>query len=571
MSTNTTAFDGRERRDGWQHGWLGWLLGALFLVTVTAACGGGDDGDEDAGDDASVDTTETTVARDPEPGGELVFALTGETDSWNPAAGTWSPSAFNVARAIYDPITVIDLEGVAQPYLVDSIESNDTLTEWIIKLRDDDITFHNGDPFDAEVLATHLKTMQLAPLTSFAFDPVDAVAVLEPDHESCGAANGCVIVFTNEPWGTFPAMLSGQAGYLVHPGMHEGTVEDPTGTGPFVFEEWAVDDHLTVVRNDSYWRPGMPYLDKVTFTPMSDSASRESSLKAGDIDLYHSNDAARLLEVGHDGSGVDEGFQVVFDSSSGDEMHIILDTQSGPTADPEVRRALALATDRAGLNDGLYDGFFELADGPYREDEFWWGESGWPEPDPDQAAAIVEEWEAENGDLVLDYAVVLGTEPLSLAQAVQEQWEAVGIGVDIQQLDQSAFAQVMLLGESDAMQIAYYNRSDPDEMFHFWDPDRIGEPGELSLNFPRYTSDVQGEALHAARATDDPDERKAQYTQVWADWAENFPYLWLYHVEWMLVGDDDIENLGTFTFPNGEPAAPMDWGAVFLTDVWIDA
>lgn len=547
----------------------GIALGVLALAGLAAGCGG-----DDGGDDDGENSTETTAAPDevkePEPGGELVFGLTGETDSWNPASGRWSPSAFNVARALYDPITAIDLEGIAQPYLVESIVSNDELTEWIITLREG-IEFHNGDPLTAEDVATHIKTMQLSALTSFAFNPVDAVAVLQPDHESCGAPAGCVAVFTNQPWGTFPAILSGQSGYVVHPGMHDGTFTDPVGTGPFVFDEWVVDDHLTVVRNASYWREGMPYLDKVTYRPLVDPSSRQTALQAGDIDLFHTNDAQQLIEIGHDGEGVDDGYSVTFDVSSGDEMHAALNTQSGPTADLEVRRALALATDRDALNEGLYDGFFEVADGPYGQEEYWWSDAGWPEPDPDEARAIVEEWEAENGDLVIDYKVVAGTEGLELAQAIQQQWEAVGIEMEIQQMDQTTFANALLLGDFDAIQSQYYNRSDPDEMFHFWDPEQIGEPEKLSLNFPRYTSEIQERTLHAARETDDPAERKAQYAELWADWGENLPYLWMYHAEWIIIAKDDIQNLDTFTYPDGEPAAPMDWGAVFLTDVWIDS
>jgi hypothetical protein len=31
-----------------------------------------------------------------------------------------------------------------------------------------------------------------------------------------------------------------------------------------------------------------------------------------------------------------------------------------------------------------------------------------------------------------------------------------------------------------------------------------------------------------------------------------------------------VRGLDTFTFPDGSPAAPMDAGAVFFTDVWLE-
>ncbi len=240
-------------------------LVALFAVwvVVASACGSGDD---DGGDEATGTTT-TTSPGEPQQGGKLVFAVTAETDGWNPSASRWGPSAFSVARAVYDPLTVIDLEGVAQPYLVESITPNDTLTEWTITIREG-VTFHNGDPLTTEVLATFLKTMQLSVLAGFAFDPIDAVAVLNDTQ---------VVVITNEPWATFPAMLSGQPGYMVHPDVLTGKVTDPLGTGPFVFKEWTPDDHLSVVANPDYWRPGLPYLDEVEFKPTPDAATRRAA------------------------------------------------------------------------------------------------------------------------------------------------------------------------------------------------------------------------------------------------------------------------------------------------------
>ncbi len=259
----------------------------------------------------------------------------------------------------------------------------------------------------------------------------------------------------------------------------------------------------------------------------------------------------------------------MFDGSAGDEAHLGLNTQTGPTADLDVRRALALATDRQALVDGLYEGFFEIADGPFDPESFWWSDAGWPEPDPDAAAALVEAWEEENGPLKIRLMVIASPENLELGQAIQQQWDGAGIEADVEAIPEAVFSEAMLLGNFDAFAIQYYNRSDPDEHFHFWDPNRIGAPGELSLNFPRYTDEVIDEALHAARQTSDPEERKALYAEVWQDWAENLPYLWLYHGQWMLLARDGIEGLGTFTFPDGSPAEPMDWGAVFLTDVWV--
>lgn len=571
----------RQAPGGIRRRWLAPVLTAVALVLVVSACGSGGD-DTAGGEGDGADTGATTSSVPPEPGGKLVFGITGETDGWNPTASRWGPSAYNVGRAIYDPLAVIDEEGVARPYLLEAMEPNEDFTEWTLTLRED-VTFHNGDPLTPEIVAEHLKRIQEAPLSSSAFEPIDAVGVVreaadiqlengEITEEEHALLSRQVVVFISQPWSTLPAFLAGlQTAYVPHPDFIAGEVEDPIGTGPFEFVEWVRDDHLTVERYSEYWREGMPYLDEVEFRPIVDPSTRANALQAGDIDLFHSNSAEHVLEAGPDGEGV-EGFQVVFDGSAGDEQMLVLNTQTGPTTDLEVRRALALATDKQRLVEGLYQGFFEVADAPYPPESQWYTDPGWPEPDPEEATRLVEEWEAENGDLQIEFLVISSQENLRLAQAIEQQWEDVGIDVEINSTTENEFANQMLLGGFEVLMSQFFNGSDPDEHYQFWDPnpDRIGAPGELSLNFPRYTSDTMQEALNTARETDDTEQRIEEYAKVWKDWAENFPYIFLYHGQWILEANEDIRNLDTFTFPNGEPASPMQWGAVFLTDVWLD-
>jgi peptide/nickel transport system substrate-binding protein len=532
--------------------WLSWLL-LIVLVAGAAGCG------DDSGGDEEGSGTSTTAVADPVDGGSVVMGVGGETDGYIPDRNRWGPSAFNIARAIYDPFTVIDTDGVAQPYLVESIEPDEALQQWTITMRDEEIRFHNGDTMTSEHIATFLKTMQLSPLAGFAFDPVQLVAVIDEKT---------VVVQTEEPWGTFPAILSSQAGYMVHPDLFTGEITDPTGTGPFVYDEWVRDSHFRAVKNTDYWRPGLPYLDEVEFRPLIDSAARRDALEAGDVDMIHTNASADLIEVGADGSGTPDGFQVVFDGSAGDEQLVMLNTQSGPTADLDVRRALALATDREALVDSLYDGYFDVADGPFRESSFWWSDSGFPAHDPDEAARLVEEWEADNGSLSIGLHVIASQDNLELAQAIQEMWTGAGIDVQVEALPETEFANVLLFGEFDALMTQTYDRSDPDEHYHFWDPKRIAPEGELSLNFPRWTNDAVADALTAGRQTLDAEERKGHYATVWQEWAENLPYIWLYHGQWILLAREDLQGLDGFTFPDGTEAELVDAGATFLTSVW---
>ncbi len=546
------------------------LLVLLLVVALVAAACGGDESASSTGDDNSDGGDADGQASEEEeldvvPGGAVVMGLAAEPDIMLPDRGQWGPEAFNVARAIFDPIAVLDEDGVAQPYLVESIKPQRDYEEWIITPRDD-VFFHNGDPLDAAALKHHLTTMQLSPLTSAAFDMVDAVGIFTDEEDG----REKVAVFVAQPWTTFPELLTKQPAYVAHPGHYDGSLPEdtPIGTGPFVFDGWSKGSHLTTVKNDSYWRDGMPYLDQLDFRFISDPTARSQAIAAGDVDIMVTNTPDQVIELGT--TGAPEGFQVVRDEGDGDEMHVLFNNQTGPTSDVELRQAMQVGTNREAIVDSLFEGYFEVADLPYQPTSRWYSDPNWPAFDEDAATAMVEEWEAANGPVELSLTVIASQDNLKLAQALQEQWKAIGIEVEITSLEQSQFSTAMLTGDFDLILLPFYNQADPDAEYYFWDPERVGEPGELSLNLARYSSEEQLELLQAGRLTDDVAERQEIYAQLWEHWAENVPYLWLYHTEWMFEAEDSIHGLDSFTFPDGEPARSIDWGAIFMTEAWVE-
>ena len=68
-------------------------------------------------------------------------------------------------------------------------------------------------------------------------------------------------------------------------GQPERRTANPVGTGPFVFKEWVPNSHFTATANPHYWRPGLPYLDQITFKPILDEDARAEALKSGTIDM----------------------------------------------------------------------------------------------------------------------------------------------------------------------------------------------------------------------------------------------------------------------------------------------
>jgi ABC-type transport system substrate-binding protein len=551
------------------------LVGLIAVLavfgSVLTACGGG-------GSDKSDEPAEGAK---PQPGGTVSYGLSLDIDGLNPVTNQWNSSNINVGKAIYDPMVVLNPEGVAEPYLVESFEPNDDFTEWTITTRDG-IKWHNGEPLTPYDIATHLKNIQLGLLTGFGFKSVTAVGVVdevakpafeagEISQEEYDVQRRQVKVFTDEPWSTFPSFLAAlQNAYVAYPAYEAGEIEDPIGTGPFKLDEFIRSDRITVSRNDDYWREGLPYLDEIEFKIMLDPQTRSQALQSGDVDMINTEAYGQVVDFAND-EQMKKDYQYIADSSDGDEANVILNTQTGPTADLDVRKALQLATDQAAINDQLYGGYFETADAPYRADSKWYRDPGWPEPDMDEAKQLVEEWEADNGPLEITFKVLSDADNLELGQALAAQWTEAGVDVEVTSVDASVAGTTLAGGDFDAFMWIFFFGADPDEHYPMWDPDEenIGGPGEISINMPRYTSDAVKDAMHGGRQTDDFEERADLYGDLWADFAENVPFLWVIHVDWLVVAEKNIHGLEEFTTPEGKPAAGHVWGTVFFTEAWV--
>ena len=58
----------------------------------------------------------------------------------------------------------------------------------------------------------------------------------------------------------------------------------PIGTGPFKFVEYKPNEHIRVVRNPDYWKPGRPYLDGIETTIIPSVSTRLLAFVAGNFD-----------------------------------------------------------------------------------------------------------------------------------------------------------------------------------------------------------------------------------------------------------------------------------------------
>jgi len=61
--------------------------------------------------------------------------------------------------------------------------------------------------------------------------------------------------------------------------------QHPIGTGPFKFVEFRPNEHIKLVKNPDYWKPGLPHLDGIEFTIIKNMSTAVLAFAAGKFDI----------------------------------------------------------------------------------------------------------------------------------------------------------------------------------------------------------------------------------------------------------------------------------------------
>jgi peptide/nickel transport system substrate-binding protein len=278
----------------------------------------------------------------PRHGGTFVFAIGANPETLNPAVTT-GVEALAVACKMFNGLVYLDRDWNPQPELARAwTVSRDGLR--ISFTLQPNVRWHDGKPFtSADVKFTMEEVLaKFHPRTRLAFANVEAVDA--PDPLS-------VVVRFKKAYAPFLQQMTCQEAAIIPKHLYEGTEipknprnsDNPVGTGPFKWGRWVRGDFIEMVRNDQYFRPGLPYLDKMIAKIMPDAASRVLALEAGEVDYIQSffllkQEVARLRQ--------NPNVQVKQDTDLPGNFLLFFNTQRKPLDDRRARHALATGLNR---------------------------------------------------------------------------------------------------------------------------------------------------------------------------------------------------------------------------------
>lgn len=276
----------------------------------------------------------------------------GATGTLDPAKSTNDPDAARTSL-VFERLVVLDDTFSAAPQLAKSWESNATGDEWTFKLQEG-VTFHDGEPFTAKHVVHTFKRL-LDPKT--ASPGASSMAAIDPD--AITALDDHTVRFKlKTPTVEFPELIANRFTYILREGQPEAEIRTAAiGTGPFKVKRFVPgEDVSTFVKNETYWRPGLPKVDAVELRSIPEESARIAAIESGQIDLVWD-----LGRAGVEGLKQNPDVKVVT-TRSPFVLTLSAWTDTPPFDDVRVRQAMKHVVDREQMLQLVLRGYGNIGD-----------------------------------------------------------------------------------------------------------------------------------------------------------------------------------------------------------------
>ncbi len=497
----------------------------------------------------------------------LIFGMSGDADKLDPADVTDGESISRMDN-IFESLVEYTPGGTdIQPALATSWNISDDGLNITLDLRKD-VKFHDGTDFNADAVVFSFERQYNTTHPYHDYGEWAYWGYMFSDIESVEKNNDYQVTIHLKK--SNAAMMTSLAMFtvaIVSPTNAEKWGEDvfkhPVGTGPFKFVEWVKDDHITLIKNEDYWRDPAK-LDKLIFRVIEDPSSRLLAIQAAEIHgmeypdpssfeiIENDEDLQLLSEAGmnvgylamNTGYGYyDENENGVQDSN---ESWVKTPGYYEPLTNVSVRKAINYAINKTSIVENLYKGTAIAAKNGmppfmlgYNDDIEDY------EYDPEMAMELLEEAGYPNGFNTTLWVMPVSRpymfDPPKIAEAIQSYLANVGINVELYQIDWSTYLEETENGEHPMCLLGWTgDNGDPDNFMNvLYGPNSasIGTAGNVAF-YNR--SEVQVK-LTAALQEYDTDERARLYEEAQVLIHEDAPFVYLAHATQNIVFRSNVK------------------------------
>jgi len=480
---------------------------------------------------AIMGLTGLNAAAEPRRGGELVVSYGGGTPRhFNPAVQSGTSTAIVGTQIFASPLRY-DENWNPIPYLAQTWKVSEDGRSVTLKLVEG-ATFHDGRPITSEDVAFSIMAVKKYHPFKPMFAPVERVDTPDP-HTA--------IIRLSHP---HPAILLAMSPALlpILPKHVYGDGQDlkthpanlaPVGSGPFKLAKYIPGKTIVLERNDHYFIPGRPYLDKIIIR-------LEKDPKAQMVEMERQ--VAHIIPAFSDLTGLDrlskskhlvitpKGFEGI-----GSVVWLAFNLLRKPLDEKRVRQAIAYAVDPEFIIKYLHRGRSRRATGPISPGSpFYEPDVQTYRVDLDRANRLLDEAgypkkpDGNRFSLTLDYIPVMPSQQRDVALYLKRQLEKVGIDIRVRRSKNfPEWATRIGNWDFDMTMDSVYNWGDPVIGVHrTYLSDNIRK-GVIWSNTQNYRNKRVDEILGQAAVEMDKDKRKALYREFQQILTEELPVVWI--------------------------------------------
>ncbi len=490
----------------------------------------------------------------------ITFAWPRDIGEMNPHI--YNPSQLFAQSMVYEPLVSYQEGGELKPHLAESWEISKDGKEYLFYLRQG-VKFSDGSSFNAEIVKKNfdaiLTNVDLHSWLGF----ISKIAKTEVIDEYTFK-----LTLTEAYYPTIqelavvrPVRFLGEAGFPKDGDTSKG-VEKPVGTGPWVLEEYKVDETAIFKRNENYWGE-LPSVEKIKVKVIPDAETRVLAFEKGDLDLIYgegviSIDSFKQLEsTGSYKTSISEPVAT---------RQLVMNTEKEQLSDLRVRQALHYGFNKQAMVEGVTSGMEEKADYilptnfPYTSDV----DATTIDYNIDKAKQLLDEagWKLPKGknirqkdgkpfEIELMYNSAESIQK-TMAETLQSEWAGLGVKLNIVGVELTTQVERFKANEFDMNFFSNYGSPyDPHTFVNIVATEGFGFREAISA-YPNIEELLN--QIAKVKQTNDEKERQELYTEILGSLQEQGAIVPISYIKKIAVYQKNVSN---FKFPANRDEHPF--------------
>ena len=442
--------------------------------------------------------------------GTIVVAQSSDALTLDPSVDI-SPISLNIFKNVYDQLTDIGADGSVKPQLAKSWEASADAKVWTFTIHTN-VKFHDGSPLTIDDVVNSFQKIMKDEKS-----PARAYLVKVASVEKAGEDK---VRFTlKAPFAPFDRQVSLISILPTKAYAERGAsfATNPVGSGPFRVVRWVKDDRIELAANPDYFR-GAPKVATVIFRPVPSESARAAALTSGDLDIVPLLPPSLVERLGTV-SGI-----TVSKVDSNRVLYLGFDVTNPLLSNQKLRQAIDHAIDREAITTRLLRGLGKPIGQPVAPVTFGYDPAiKTPAYDVELAKRLVKESGYNGEPIPFQYPNNRYAFGQEVAQAVQGYLSAVGINLQMQAMEYSAFFPLWAGRKLNSVHMFAFGPSIMDAELP------LGSLYESGSSRGYWNDRKIDELIAAQRAESDPAKRRAIIGQIWKASAEFVPYSMLYN------------------------------------------